>query len=251
MTRTTSGLLVAMLIAGVAAAGAETDTIPAAGGDIAITPLYHASVQIEYAGKVIQVDPTKQGNDFGPKGPADIILVTHIHSDHFQPPALAALRGPKTVVIAPANVAAELHGAIVMKNFDRRTVDGIPIEAVPMYNLKRGPTPGTLYHPKGLGNGYILTLGGKRVYLSGDTACTPFLRHLRNIDIAFLCMNLPYTMPPLEAAACAKLFKPKIVYPYHYRGSDPRQFANALKGEPIQVRLRNWYRPLPRSGHRH
>ncbi|HVC20395.1 MAG TPA: MBL fold metallo-hydrolase [Vicinamibacterales bacterium] len=249
MTRTTSGLLVAMMIAGAGAAAAATDAIPAAGGNIEITPLYHASVQIEYAGKVIQVDPTKQGNDFGPK-PADIILVTHIHSDHFQPAALAQLRGPATKVIAPANVAAELHGAIVMKNGDRRTVDGIRIEAVPMYNMTRGPAPGKFYHPKGLGNGYILTLGGKRVYLSGDTECTPAMRRLRHIDVAFICMNLPYTMPPLEAAACVKLFKPKIVYPYHYRGSDPKQFADALKGEPIDVRLRNWYRPLPGSGGR-
>jgi len=110
-----------------------------------------------------------------------------------------------------------------------------------MYNLTRGPAPGQLYHPKGRGNGYLLTLGGKRVYIAGDTACTPEMRALTNIDVAFLPMNLPYTMPPTEAAACAKAFEPHIVYPYHYRGSDLKAFADALKGEPIEVRLRDWY----------
>ena len=118
---------------------------------------------------------------------------------------------------------------------------GIEIEAVPMYNLTRGPAPGQFYHDKGRGNGYIVTLGGKRLYIAGDTEGTPEMRAMKNIDVAFIPMNVPYTMTPAEAADAVKAFKPKIVYPYHYRGSDLTVFANALKGTGIDVRLRDWY----------
>jgi L-ascorbate metabolism protein UlaG (beta-lactamase superfamily) len=114
-----------------------------------------------------------------------------------------------------------------------------------MYNLQRGPAPGQFFHPKGRGNGYILTLGGKRLYIAGDTECTPEMRALKNIDIAFIPMNLPYTMPPAEAAECVKAFKPKVVYPYHYRGQNPEEFKAALKGEPVEVRLLDWYPTQP------
>ena len=110
-----------------------------------------------------------------------------------------------------------------------------------MYNLKRGPAPGQLYHTNGRGNGYVLTYGGTRFYISGDTENTPEMRSLKNIDVAFICMNLPYTMPPAEAAAAVKAFHPKIVYPYHYRGQDPSTFAELLKGTGIEVRLQQWY----------
>jgi len=113
-----------------------------------------------------------------------------------------------------------------------------------MYNLQRG-FQGELFHTKGRGNGYVVTLGGKRIYVAGDTECTPEMKALRNIDVAFLPMNLPYTMTPAEAADCAKAFKPKIVYPYHYRGQDPKAFAAALKGSGIEVRLRDWYPGAP------
>jgi len=241
MNRLTSGLVAALTIGLGGVALSATDAIPAAGGNIEITPLYHASLQIEYGGKVIQVDPTKQGNAFGPK-PADLILVTDIHGDHFQPPALEQVKKPGAQVVAPSVVADTLTGAIVMHNGDTKTVDGIAIHALPMYNLHRGPKPGELYHPKGRGNGYILTLGGKRIYIAGDTACTPEMKAVRNIDVAFVPMNLPFTMTPAEAAACVKIFKPRIVYPYHYRGSDLKVFADALQGTGIDVRLRDWYR---------
>ena len=117
-----------------------------------------------------------------------------------------------------------------MANGDKKTIEGIEIEAVPMYNLKRGPSAGQLYHDKGRGNGYVLTLGGKRIYIAGDTEGVPEMRALKNIDVAFIPMNLPYTMPPAEAADAVKAFKPKIVYPYHYRGSDLKVFEDALKG---------------------
>ncbi|MGH3168031.1 MAG: MBL fold metallo-hydrolase, partial [Trebonia sp.] len=224
MTRLTSGFVMALALGVAALALGATDAIPAAGGSIQITPLYHASVQIEYGGKVIQVDPTKEGNAFSPK-PADLIFVTDIHGDHFQPPALAKVRQADTQVVGPQVVADKLPGIIVMHNGDTRTVDGITVHAVPMYNLTRGPAAGQLYHPKGRGNGYILTLGGKRVYLAGDTECTPEMKALKHIDVAFIPMNLPYTMTPQEAADCVKIFKPKIVYPYHYQGQDTKAFA--------------------------
>jgi dienelactone hydrolase len=136
-----------------------------------------------------------------------------------------------------------LYGGVV--HSFTNPVAGISIEAVPMYNLQRGPAAGQLFHPKGRGNGYVLTLGAKRVYIAGDTECTDEMRALKGIDIAFIPMNLPYTMPPSEAAECVKAFKPKVVYPYHYRGQNPEEFKAALKGEPVEVRLLNWYPSEP------
>jgi L-ascorbate metabolism protein UlaG (beta-lactamase superfamily) len=136
----------------------------------------------------------------------------------------------------------------VMANGQTKTVAGVSIETVPMYNLTRGPSAGQLFHTKGRGNGYILTLGGKRVYIAGDTECVPEIKALKNIDVVFLPMNLPYTMPPTEATDCVKAFKPKIVYPYHFQGQKPEEFANALKGSGIEVRMLNWYPAAGRSG---
>jgi L-ascorbate metabolism protein UlaG (beta-lactamase superfamily) len=216
------------------------DKIPATGGDITIAPINHATLQIVYAGHVIDVDPVAQGDYTGFAAP-DIILVTDIHGDHLDPATIAKLRKPSTKIVAPAAAAPKLETPIVMANGETKTVDGLTIEALPMYNLTRGPAAGQLYHDKGRGNGYVLTLGGKRIYIAGDTECTPEMRALKNIDVAFVPMNLPYTMTPAEAADCVKAFKPKIVYPYHYRGSDVNQFASALTGTGIDVRLRDWY----------
>ena len=129
----------------------------------------------------------------------------------------------------------------VIANGEKKTVKGIEIEAVPMYNLQRGPSAGQLFHTKGRGNGYVVTLGDKRIYLAGDTECTPEMKALKSIDVAFVPMNLPYTMPPNEAADCVKAFKPKIVYPYHYMGSDLKVFEDALNGSGVEVRVRDWY----------
>lgn len=209
-------------------------------GDITITPIMHASLQIEYNGKVIHVDPVGQG-DYSKAKQADLILVTDIHEDHLDPSTIARLRKQGAPVVVPAAAASKIESPTVMANGETKTVAGISIEAVPMYNLQRGPAQGQLYHTKGRGNGYILTLGAKRLYIAGDTECTPEMRALKDIDIAFIPMNLPYTMPPSEAAECVKAFKPKVVYPYHYRGQNPEEFKAALKGEPIEVRLLNWY----------
>jgi L-ascorbate metabolism protein UlaG (beta-lactamase superfamily) len=221
----------------------QTDTVPAASGDIRITPITHATVQIEHAGKVILVDPAQA--DLSKAKPADLILITDIHPDHLEPSSIAKMRKAGAPVVIPAAAKDKVPDGTVIANGETKTVAGVSIEAVPMYNLTRGPAPGQLYHTKGRGNGYILTLGGKRVYLAGDTECTTEMRALKDIDVAFLPMNLPYTMTPAEAADCAKAFKPKVVYPYHYRGQKPEEFAAALKGQPIDVRLRNWYPAAP------
>jgi L-ascorbate metabolism protein UlaG (beta-lactamase superfamily) len=209
-------------------------------GPVKITPIYHASLMIEAGGKVIYVDPAKPAKIAGlPK--ADLILLTDIHRDHLDPDLIAALRQGGTEIWAPSAVNATLKASTVISNGETKTWGAWSIEAVPMYNLVRGPEPGKLYHEKGRGNGYVLSYGGKRFYLSGDTERIPELRALKNIDVAFLCMNLPYTMPPDEAALAAKDFHPKVVIPYHYGKSDLSVFQKALAGSGIEVRLLDWY----------
>ena len=209
-------------------------------GDVRVTAITHASFQIEYGDKVIHVDPTSAG-DYSAAKQADLVLVTDIHQDHLDPSAIAKVRKTGAPVVAPKAAADKIDNPTVISNGETKTVAGISIEAVPMYNLKRGPAPGQLFHTKGRGNGYVLTLGSKRVYIAGDTECTDEMRALKNIDAAFVPMNLPYTMPTGEAAECVKAFKPKVVFPYHYRGQNPEEFRDALKGEPIEVRLLKWY----------
>ena len=219
----------------------STDSVRTAEGMLKITPVTHGSLMLEFKDKVIHVDPWGRGDYSGlPK--ADLILITDIHGDHLDPAQVQKLKKNGTRIVAPQAVARTVTEALVLRNGQKKVVSGLEIEAVPMYNHKRGPSPGKLYHDKGRGNGYVLTLGGKRVYISGDTACIPEMKVLTGIDIAFVAMNLPYTMPPEEAAECVAAFKPKIVYPYHYRGSDLSVFTRALEADPdIEVRLRDWY----------
>jgi L-ascorbate metabolism protein UlaG (beta-lactamase superfamily) len=216
------------------------DRIPAAGGDITIQPLNHATLQLVYGGKVIDIDPVAQADYTGLAAP-DLILITDIHGDHLDPGTIEKIRKPSTKFVAPAAAAPKLDDPVVMANGETKDVDGVAIEAVPMYNLTRGPSAGQFFHEKGRGNGYIVTLGGKRIYIAGDTECTPEMRALRGIDVAFVPMNLPYTMTPAEAAGCVQAFHPAIVYPYHYRGSNLDEFSAPLKGTGIDVRLRDWY----------
>jgi L-ascorbate metabolism protein UlaG (beta-lactamase superfamily) len=210
-------------------------------GIVKITPIRHASMVFEADGKAIYIDPANQGGTFEGLPKADLILITHAHGDHMDPRAIAEVRKPTTEFIAPELVAKTVTEARILRNGDTTTWHGWKIEAVPMYNLRRGPAPGRLYHPKGLGNGYVLTYGGMRFYIAGDTEETPEMRALKNIDVAFIPMNLPFTMTPEEAAKAVRDFHPKIVYPYHYRGSNPEIFKEALAGSGIDVRLVNWY----------
>ncbi len=225
----------------------QVDVEKTSAGDLKITPINHASLLLQFAGQAIYVDPVSQGDYSGlPK--ADLILITDTHGDHLDAKTVANLKkeGVGTFVLAPEAAQIVLAGAKSIVNGSLSTINvgdrNISIEAVPMYNLTRGPAPGQFYHPKGRGNGYILNLGNKRIYISGDTECTPEMKRLKNIDIAFICMNLPYTQTPQEAAECIKAFRPRVVYPYHYRGQDLQLLVDALKDEKeIEVRLRNWY----------
>ena len=218
----------------------QVQTFPTAAGPVRITPIYHASVLIQAEGKNIYIDPVRPGNFDGlPK--ADLILITHDHADHMDPVTIAKLSKPGTQIMAPPAVVQTVTSADSITNGETRTWGPWTIEAIPAYNLKRGPAPGVLYHPKGRGNGYVLTYGGKRFYFSGDTEGIPEMRALKNIDVAFVCMNLPYTMTPAEAADAVKAFHPRVVIPYHDRGTDTSIFQKDLQGTGIQVRILNWY----------
>ena len=216
------------------------ETFQSSGGDIRVTPIRHASLMLQAGGKVIHVDPWSQGNYDGLPA-ADLILITDIHGDHLDPKAIDKVKKDGTVIIAPSAVKTTVRDAQTLSNGETKKWGDFTIEAIPMYNLKRGPSEGKLYHDKGRGNGYIISYGGKRIYVAGDTEDTPEIRALKNIDVAFIPMNLPYTMTPQEAAEAVKAFHPKVVYPYHYRETDTNQFASALQGSGIDVRLRNWY----------
>jgi len=236
-------LFLGILFAVSGAAWAQSDVIPTNKGDLRITPIVHGSLMLQWDNKVIHVDPSGAvGGDFDGLPKADLILVTDIHGDHMDRTKIDLLKKPGAVVVTSAAVHQTITESQTIANGETKTFAGIQIEAVPAYNLQRGPEPGKLFHDKGRGNGYILTLGDKRVYLSGDTECIPEMQALRNIDVAFVCMNLPYTMTPGEAAGCVNGFKPKIVYPYHYGQSDLQEFTGAVQGtQGVEVRLRKWY----------
>ena len=222
-------------------AASQTQTFPTSSGPVQITPLNHASTLIEAGGKVIYLDPAKPVK-FAGQPKADLILITDIHGDHMDPDSIKQISKADTEILAPSSVAQTVTTAKVISNGETKNWQGWTIEAIPAYNLTRGPEPGKLFHDKGRGNGYILTYGGKRFYFSGDTeGVVPEMRALKNIDVAFVCMNLPYTMPPDEAADAVKAFYPKIVIPYHYRGSDLTAFQKGLEGTGIEVRLLDWY----------
>jgi len=227
-------------LAALAHSATQEQVFPTSGGPVKITPLNHASTRIEAGGKTIYLDPAKPVK-FSDLPKADLILITDIHGDHMDPDAIKEVSTAKTEILAPPAVVQTVTSAKPIANGESQTWQGWTIDAVPAYNLKRGPAPGKLFHDKGRGNGYVLTYGGKRFYFSGDTEGVPEMRELKNIDVAFVCMNLPYTMPPDEAADAVKAFHPKVVIPYHYRGSDLTVFQKGLEGTGIEVRLLDWY----------
>jgi len=214
----------------------EEDVIKSEAGDLKITFLGHASLMFGYQGKTIYVDPVGNPSgtpvDYSKLPKADIILVTHEHFDHLDPKAISTLRKEQTKIILTKACAEKVSGGTVMKNGDTLTVQGIKIEAVPAYNIVQK------FHPKGVGNGYILNFDKTRVYVAGDTENTPEMKQLKNMDVAFLPMNLPYTMTPEMVADAAKAFQPKILYPYHYGQTDPNKLIDLLKDSKTQVRVR-------------
>ncbi len=252
MNLAAAGAFAAIAIAAAALPASADDRIATDKGDLAIHPFHHASMLITWNGVAILVDPAPLMG--GPKpdditaeytasAVPDLILVTHQHGDHFNVAILEAVAGADTVLVAPKDVADKMPGDLkaktrVLANGASLTAKGVPITAVPAYNT----TPDHMkFHPKDRhDNGYVLTLGDKRVYIAGDTEETPEMKALADIDVAFLPMNQPYTMTIEEAAQAVKDFRPKIVYPYHSAGSDVAAFK-ALVGDAADVRLLKWY----------
>ena len=220
------------------------DHIATETGDLVIQPLDHATFVMSWDGKTIYVDPVGGAERFEGLPSPDLILVTDIHGDHLDAETLAAVVGEDTVVIAPAAVAEQLPDSLrqitsLLANGEWTTVLGVAIEGVPMYNLTEERLR---FHDKGRGNGYLVTFGGTRVYISGDTEDIPEMRSLEDIDVAFVCFNLPYTMTEEQAASAVLEFAPTVVYPYHYRGSDVAEFATLVGADSgIEVRVREWY----------
>ena len=215
--------------------GFQMDTIKTSQGNLEITFIGHATLMFSFGGKIIHVDPWTRFTDYKDMPKADIILVTHEHPDHLDKKAIDTLKKDGTEIILTETCAKQIGEGTVMKNGDVKTVKGFKIEAVPAYNL----SPDTRFHPKGVGNGYIITFGDKRVYIAGDTENTPEMMALKGIDIAFLPMNRPFTMTPEMVADAAKAFRPKILYPYHYGETDTSKLVELLKDEKdIDVRIR-------------
>ena len=217
----------------------EKDVIQTSAGDVEITFIGHGTLILTFDGKTIHVDPYSRLTDYSSLQDADMILLTHEHGDHLDVNALSHIRTDNTVVVLTAACAERVDGGIIMNNGDAQTVAGIVIEAVPAYNLVNKRSDGTPFHPKGVGNGYILTFGNTRIYIAGDTENTPEMKALENIDYAFLPMNLPYTMSPEMVADAVEAFKPRVVYPYHFGETDTSALTALLvNNEYTEVRLR-------------
>ena len=242
-------ILVTFICTAVGAQLPTADIIPTPKGNVTIQPVFHASLVLQFNNVAIYVDPVNGADSYKGLKKPDLVLITHIHGDHFDMKTLSGLDLSHATLVVSQTVADKMpaewkNKIVVLHNGGNTVLHGIPIKAIAMYNM---PGDSTVHHPKGQGNGYVLNLGGKRFYISGDTEATPEMRSLKDIDVAFVCMNLPYTMDVEEAANGVLAFKPKIVYPYHYRTpngfSDVAKFKSLVNaGDPsIDVRLRNWY----------
>lgn len=225
------------------------DIIKTDKGYLTIHPIFHGTLALEWGSKTIYVDPYNGAGGFSGLRKPDIVLITDIHQDHLDTKTLEALDLSGAKIIAPQAVIDKLPDNLkkqtqTLFNGGNMNIEGIAIKAMPMYNL---PEADDAFHTKGRGNGYLLEMGGKKVYISGDTEDIEEMRALEGVDIAFVCMNLPYTMDVNQAASGVLAFKPKIVYPYHYRGKDGMSDTKTFKkmvndvNANIEVRLRNWY----------
>lgn len=217
----------------------EQDVLTTSSGDLTITFLGHGSLMLEFNQVNISVDPFSQVANYAELPNADLILITHEHRDHLDLAALNSVRTENTDLVITESCAKQVQGGIVMHNGEVRTIRGIKIEAVPAYNLVHKRENGHPFHPRGVGNGYILSFADLRLYIAADTENTPEMKALTGIDVAFLPMNLPYTMTPEMVADAARAFKPKILYPYHFGSTDTAQLLDLLLDEPgIEVRIR-------------
>jgi L-ascorbate metabolism protein UlaG (beta-lactamase superfamily) len=238
-----------LLFTGAYAQLPKADIIHTAKGNVTIQPVFHASLVLQFNNKTIYIDPVNGAETYKDMKKPDLVLITHVHGDHLDMKTLNGLDLSQATFVVPQSVANKLppdwkNKIVVLQNGESKVIQEIPIKAIAMYNMGHDST---VFHPKGEGNGYVLNLGGKRFYISGDTEATHEMRNLKDIDVAFVCMNLPYTMNVADAANGVLAFKPKIVYPYHYRTpkgfSDVDKFKSLVNaGDPsIDVRLRNWY----------
>ncbi len=217
-----------------------TDVIKSSGEDLKITFLGHGTLMFTFGSIVIHVDPVSDMADYTSLPKADIILVTHEHFDHFEPKTIEMLRKDGTAVIGNEPCAQQINDCIAMKNGDVKTIQGLRIEAVPAYNLVHMRSPGNPFHPQGVGNGYVIMFNDKKVYIAGDTENISEMKELKGIEVAFLPMNLPYTMTPEMAADAARACKPKILYPYHFGNTDTSELIDLLKdSKEIEVRIRD------------
>jgi L-ascorbate metabolism protein UlaG (beta-lactamase superfamily) len=214
------------------------DKINTSAGIVEIYFIGHASLMFNVSNFIIHVDPVRSSGNYEGLPKADLILVTHEHYDHLDKNLIANLREDGTVMLCNANSAAEVKWAQAMKTGDKKVVSNITVEAVPAYNIVNMRAPGQPFHPKGVGIGFIITIGDKRFYIAGDTENTPEMKALKNIDVAFLPMNLPFTMTPEMVADAARAFKPGILYPYHYGDTDTDKIVKLLSGSGIEVRIR-------------
>ena len=226
------------------------DGIATSRGELLVIPIDHASLALRWHGKTILVDPVGGAAKYAELPAPDLVLLTHEHSDHMDATTLKALVQQGTVLVDSAAVSRALASSGVLDIVEEKvlangeTVEiaaiGVNVEAVPMYNLTADRLK---YHPKGNGSGYVLDLDGTRVYIAGDTEDTPEMRALEDIDLAFLCMNLPYTMTVQQAASATLEFRPGVVYPYHYRGENPETYKGLVEAasDDIEVRVRDWY----------
>ena len=217
----------------------EQDVIKTGTGELKITFIGHGTLMFNFGGKVIHVDPVGQYADYSKLPKADLILITHEHSDHLDSKVIEKLRQPGTEIVLTQVAAGQVPGGLVMANGEVKTVAGLTIEAAPAYNLVHQRESGEPFHPKGRGNGYVITFGGKRVYVAGDTENTPEMKALKGIDLAFLPMNLPYTMTPEMVADAARAFKPKVLYPYHFGKTDTARLVALLQDQP-KIEVRSW-----------
>ena len=218
----------------------QTDTIPASSGNLMITFLGHGSLMFTFDSTVVHVDPYSKVANYSALPDADLVLITHHHQDHLDTAALNQVLKQGTVILGSQTVAGSVKDAIVMKNGDSKTIKGVGINAVPAYNIVHKRDNGQPFHPKGEGNGYIIIIKGKKIYIAGDTENIPEMKQFKEIDIAFLPVNLPYTMTPEMAADAARAIRPKILYPYHYGDTEISRLTELLKNDKdIEVRVRD------------
>ena len=235
----TAAFFIALAFQAGAQQGFESDLIKTSAGDLKITFIGHGSLMFAFGGKVIHIDPVSKEADYTKLPKADLILITHHHGDHLDAKALDILRTEKTMLVLTEICAQQVKGGMVMKNGEVKKAVGLKIEAVPAYNLVHMRSEGKPFHPRGEGNGYVITFGDKRVYVAGDTENIPEIKKIEKIDVAFLPMNLPYTMTPEMVADAAKAFKPRVLYPYHFGETDTSKLLGLLKdSKEIEVRIR-------------